>query len=320
MKKIILVGFLALSSVANAQYNPLAGFMWCRGASPVLPATLPAQKEIDVKYKADVNGVPMYTIRDKDEYHPVFMMHMAWKSYSQWIVTKDDGYAVLPLKVADWLVANQDQNTGYWRYPFSYTVSGTVPANAPAGTTGVQFEAGWGSAMAQGFAIGLLARVAALKGPEAGKAYLEAAHMGLKPFDVPVSRGGLLVRLDGRPWYEEYPTPKPSYVLNGFIYSLFGLYDMATLHKDVTAQRLYDNGLNTLKYALPKYDVPEQKKNWYHLAHLTMGAAPYLANKEYQPLHATQLKMLQCIKPDPVLNEWQLKWEGYLAPQSPSTK
>ena len=57
--------------------------------------------------------------------------------------------------------------------------------------------------------------------------------------------------------YEEYPTTPPLFVLNGFIYSLFGLYDLAQLGEGemkVTAQKLYDEGMKSLKVMLPLFD------------------------------------------------------------------
>ena len=47
------------------------------------------------------------------------------------------------------------------------------------------------------------------------------------------------------------------FVLNGFIYSLFGLYDLAQLGEGemkVTAQKLYDEGMKSLKVMLPLFD------------------------------------------------------------------
>ena len=57
--------------------------------------------------------------------------------------------------------------------------------------------------------------------------------------------------------YEEYPTTPPLFVLNGFIYSLFGLYDLAqvaTGDAKQTAQKLFDDGMASLKVMLPFFD------------------------------------------------------------------
>jgi len=60
--------------------------------------------------------------------------------------------------------------------------------------------------------------------------------------------------------YEEYPTTPPLFILNGFIYSLFGLYDLAQVSQGqtkVTAQQLYSDGMKSLKVMLPLYDSGE---------------------------------------------------------------
>lgn len=292
-------------------YNPLTGHMWCGGApaqpfSAHLPLTAPPiepAKEGIMRY--DDNGVPMYNIHGDGNYYyiPVVDVQYAFRAYTAYIRTKDPAKAVPVVQVADWLVRNQDVNTGLWRHTYKKQVSGTK----------ITFEPGWGSAMAQGMAIALLARVAALKGPEAGKQYLVAAQRALRPFRIPVAKGGVLAYLDGKPWYEEYPTTPATYTLNGFIAALFGLYDLYALFGDRTALRLYNEGMDTLRAALPKFDVPDGKKNYYHLGHLTAPSLPpYLANSTYQNLHALQLKELQCIAPDPVIKRWQETWDSYL--------
>lgn len=82
--------------------------------------------------------------------------------------------------------------------------------------------------MGQGHAISLLARAYHHSGGD--RRYLNAALDGLKPFRVPSSKGGVRATfLNKYHWYEEYPTKPASFVLNGFIYSLLGLYDLKVI-------------------------------------------------------------------------------------------
>ncbi len=63
--------------------------------------------------------------------------------------------------------------------------------------------------------------------------YLETAIRALAPFSRAVQadsqtcgvRANFLGQV-GLPWYEEYPVLPSVYVLNGFIFSLVGLYDL----------------------------------------------------------------------------------------------
>jgi heparosan-N-sulfate-glucuronate 5-epimerase len=81
--------------------------------------------------------------------------------------------------------------------------------------------------MSQGHGISVLSRAYYLSGEEI---YLRSGLKALRPFQLSSARGGVTAYfLDQLPWYEEYPTEPPSFVLNGFIYSLIGLYDLFTL-------------------------------------------------------------------------------------------
>lgn len=72
--------------------------------------------------------------------------------------------------------------------------------------------------------------------------------------------------------YEEYPTSPASFVLNGFIYSLLGLYDLnatvpASLSRD--AGHLYEQGMISLKKMLLLFDTGSG--TIYDLRHFTLG-------------------------------------------------
>lgn len=82
--------------------------------------------------------------------------------------------------------------------------------------------------MGQGQAISLLSRAFFHSG--GNKQYLDTAFAALKPFKVFTQNGGVLSKfMNLYPWYEEYPTVPSIFILNGFMYSLIGLYDLFTL-------------------------------------------------------------------------------------------
>lgn len=119
---------------------------------------------------------------------------------------------------AEWFVKHQDSETGGW----------SIPVKRKLASGFVVLEKGWLSAMGQGQAISVLARAYAHSGGD--QKYLNTALNGLKPFRVQSSEGGVLATfLNKYHWYEEYPTKPPSFVLNGFIFSLLGLYDLASI-------------------------------------------------------------------------------------------
>jgi hypothetical protein len=58
-------------------------------------------------------------------------------------------------------------------------------------------------------------------------------------------------------WFEEYPSAIPSYVLNGYIYSVFGILDLYRVTHREELKSLWLDCVKTLETNLPKYDV------WY---------------------------------------------------------
>ena len=201
---------------------------------------------------------------------------------------------------ADWLVANQDGQGGW---PVQ------VQRRLAAGK--LELDSGWYSAMAQGQAMSLLARAYLLTRKPL---YLQTALAATKLFKTPSQDGGVLAMfMDKYPWYEEYPTTPSSFVLNGFVYSLLGLFDLksvANADDRTEAEVLYDNGMTSLKALLPLYD--SGSGSIYDLRHVTLGVAPNLARWDYHTTHINQLLLLGTVDADPILNATASRWLKYM--------
>lgn len=202
-----------------------------------------------------------------------------------------------------WLVQHQDASTGGWPNPVRRRVA---PGMA-------DLEPGWYSAMGQGHALSVLARAYHHSGGDA--TYLHSALAGLQPFDVASSAGGVLANFLGHvPWYEEYPTQPASFVLNGFIYALLGLYDLSTVAPLSAAQQaahLFQQGMASLKQLLLMYDTGSGTT--YDLRHLALGTAPNLARWDYHATHVNQLLLLATIDHDPLLTATAERWIAYMS-------
>jgi len=104
--------------------------------------------------------------------------------------------------------------------------------------------------MAQGHGLSVMVRAAQVTGQTR---FWEAAHLALGPFKKDTTEGGVRNRfLNKYVWYEEYPFTEGLYVLNGFMYSLIGLYDLlsaegAPPNIKLEAKELFDQGLESLK-------------------------------------------------------------------------
>uniref|UniRef100_A0AAR5PNU2 heparosan-N-sulfate-glucuronate 5-epimerase n=1 Tax=Dendroctonus ponderosae TaxID=77166 RepID=A0AAR5PNU2_DENPD len=203
---------------------------------------------------------------------------------------------------AEWFVRYQDADTGGWAIPVKRTL-------APGFLV---LEPGWYSAMGQGHALSVLARAFYHSGGD--QRYLNAALNGLKPFRVASADGGVLATfLNKFHWYEEYPTQPSSFVLNGFIYSILGLYDLMTIAPVDQAQEaefLYNEGMATLKSMLPFFDMGSVTS--YDLRHVTLGIAPNLARWDYHATHINQLLLLATIDDDPLFKATAQRWIGYM--------
>lgn len=203
---------------------------------------------------------------------------------------------------AEWLVNHQDSKTGGWATP--------VKRHIVAGIADLQ--PGWYSAMGQGHGISVLARAYHHSGGR--PVYLETALRALKPFSVPSAQGGVLAKFLGQiPWYEEYPTSPSIFILNGFIYSLFGLYDLVTLappSKQKEALVLYKQGVASLKQMLSLYDTGSGSS--YDLRHVSLAVAPKLARCDYHATHVNQLLLLATLEKDRVIGSTGRRWAGYI--------
>lgn len=110
--------------------------------------------------------------------------------------------------------------------------------------------------------------------------FLRAAKRALIPFHGGVLSGGLTRCFLGDcnlPWFEEYPTARPCEVLNGFMFTLIGLYDLSSIAPRSGARELCHAGRRTLAVALPSFDHGGLVR--YDLA------STVLASPMYQAIH-----------------------------------
>jgi hypothetical protein len=141
----------------------------------------------------------------------------------------------------------------------------------------------WHSALAQAQAASVFVRARLESGADR---FGELATAALAPL-LPGSRTGLLASTAAGPVPEEAPSSPPSLILNGWIYALWGLWDVATGLRDDAAKQLYDESLACLVATLPRYDV-----GWWSRYSLYPHRLPDLAKPFYHRLHVDQLAAL----------------------------
>jgi hypothetical protein len=265
---------------------------------------------LDPKVRVDSNGIPFVIYSFGSSYNPVTVGVFGLLAYNRWSQHNEPKDRTDVLALADWLVQHQDSQTGSWYYDFDYT----YPILAET------LQKPWNSAMAQGLAISLLTRAYSLRPSDA---YLRAAEQALLPLSKDVSDGGLArpfalaTSTSGRTltFLEEYPTRSPSFALNGFMFTLLGLYDLsATGNKQ--AAGLFHEGLRTLRRALPLYDLGDGSA--YDLGHLTSPPRPVHSDSAYHLVHIALLNALGSVTQDPVLLWYRDQWNSYGTRVTPS--
>jgi heparosan-N-sulfate-glucuronate 5-epimerase len=193
------------------------------------------------------------------------------------------------LALADWLLGDADEG-GAWR------------THIPVPKYGV--EAGWASAMGQGLGISVLVRAHADTGRDD---YLAQARAALAPMRTRVEDDGTQTTLDGHTVLEEYPADRPAAILNGWIFALIGLHELALATGDEEPRALFEESVAGLLELLPRYDT-----GWWSLYSLYDHGFPDLAKPFYQRLHPVLLDALNLIHPDPRLPATARRWEAQL--------
>lgn len=214
---------------------------------------------------------------------------------------------------ANWLRRNQDPQGG-WPVDVVFNKDHSKYKAAE------EIPPGWYSAMASGHALSVLSRAFAAS---RDKKYLKSALKALKPFSVPSKNGGFSAKfMDRYTWYEEYPTNPPTFVLNGFMYSLLGLFDLKnTLEMYdfdgtddfVKVSELWQNGMDSLKALLPLFDTGSGSV--YDLRHFTMQIEPKIARWDYHSTHINLLYTLSTLDSDQILVNFGDRWRRYMVNQ-----
>ena len=245
----------------------------------------------------DDEGIPLVQYSHGLEYVPTTAFHWGLVSISKWLVGGEVSHFENATEIASWAVENQSENGG-WGWYFDHSFHGGVLGD---------MTSGWYGAMTQGLGMSFLARMYSATSNES---YRESAIKAMELFSVNVEQGGVLRTYNGLPWYEEYPTPDAgSFVLNGYIYALIGLYDLYEVFNSSEALELYYNGTGSLYSMIGLFDLGCSSS--YDLVHHSVpGTAPNIAREGYHNLHVTLLSVLNVIE-NGGFQSIEDRWAGY---------
>ncbi len=251
----------------------------------------------------DNRGIPQTKYTFGTFYNPSTISQYGLQHYSLFLINHDIQSKEKFLKVAKWLVDNQDRNGG-WSYQFDLHF---FPGRLE------KIKAPWYSAIGMGMAMSVLARARYLTKDHK---FTNCALKGINIFKTPVNKNGILAKFENKyDYYEECPTEPSSYILNGFMFSLIGLYDLFKATNDNETFKLYKSGIISLKRMLPLYDLGNRTA--YDLTHYTTdGGYPNVAKWGYHVTHIHLLAAINSVEKDKKMDEALVRWKGYLAGKS----
>jgi hypothetical protein len=223
--------------------------------------------------------IPQYYVDTGEKiYFPIGIFQYGLAAYDLFLTTHDEIYKEKIIACANWAVENQ-QDDGGWN-----TFSFESPEHPY-------------SSMAQGEGICMLIRAHILTGEED---YLHAVHKAKEFMLKPIYEGGT-TDYSGEDIYLYEYTHQPL-ILNGWIFSLWGLYDYNKYIKDADVQAVLEMTLVSLKKKLPAFDI----KYWSKYEDGKRICSPF-----YHKLHIAQLSVMYDLFGDEIYKEYASKWDLY---------
>jgi len=228
------------------------------------------------------------------QYNPIAIAQYGLGNYNLWRRTADDARKRKVFLIADWLCSHLEPNARglfVWNHHFDWEYRDTL-------------KAPWYSGLAQGQGISLLVRAHKESGEQR---YLDAAGRAFVSFQRPVNEGGVAFTDEsGDLWFEEYIVSPPTHILNGFIWALWGVYDLALATRDASVRDLFSRGVRTLLHNLDRYDL-----GFWSLYEQSGTRLPMVASAFYHRLHIVQLRVMHRLTGEEKLAEVANRWESY---------
>jgi hypothetical protein len=216
-------------------------------------------------------------------------MALAW--HDAWRESGSEPHREQFLRYANVLQHYQDSE-GRWAYRFDWG----------------RHVAPWYSSLAQSRGASVMLRAWRVTREERFHA---AALRALSRFDRTIEEGGFVTAHPraGVPYLEEYPA-HPTGVLNGFLASLFGLFEVWEWLGDEHAATMFARYRAAADQLLPHYST-----SWWTLYDLD-PESPFanVHSPRYHRLATDYLRVLATIAPSPTVTAFRDRWEGMAGP------
>jgi hypothetical protein len=244
----------------------------------------------------DPGGIPMlnYHGRIGLQYNPIAIAQWGLGSHNSFRRIGSTLAKEKFLLASDWLCDRLERNEHglhVWNHYFDWEYRQTL-------------KAPWYSGLAQGQGISVLVRAYAETG---NSKYLDFATLAFRSFLNNTIDGGVtFTDENGNIWFEEYIVSPPTHILNGFIWTAWGVYDYFLATGSAEAADLFARAVKTLQCNLDRYDL-----GFWSLYEQAGTLLPMIASPFYHRLHITQLRVMHRISAEEIFAQYADHWESY---------
>ena len=210
---------------------------------------------------------------------PIAIFQYGLGAYDLYLINKDEKYLKIFFNTIEW-ARNKQLDNGGWE---SFKIESPKEPF---------------SSMAQGEGVSLLIRGYVQYHEQK---YLEAAKKAIYFMLKPLEENGTTQYYDNKIYLKEFANEPV--VLNGWIFSIFGLYDYLLINPDdEKVKEVYNTTLETLKRELNKFDLTYWSK--YDIKNKV--ASPF-----YHHLHIQLLRVLNDLTGEEIFEEFANKFVTY---------
>jgi heparosan-N-sulfate-glucuronate 5-epimerase len=240
--------------------------------------------------RMDATGVPKtWTRATGTNYWPGYIAWYGLVQLGYYLRGYGSEYLAAFLRQVEWLekhAIRRDDGAVVWVMNFDN------PEN------GVLLRAPWVSAHAQGLVISALVR--GLRVTKSSR-LRELLQDSTRIFSLDAGQGGIRATSDDKLFYTEVPGGSVPGILDGFMTSLLGLYDLFIETEEPRTEELFRNGIKGLKGLLPYWDY-QRKWSWY-------GLRENLCTPAYHCLNRLLLGVLGRLTADQEFTELAECWD-----------
>lgn len=220
-----------------------------------------------------------------NQVNPEAAFQYALALYDKFQASHDHSWLKQFLYYANYFLERQT-NEGDWCYQFNW----------------YQSKAPWSSALAQSRGASVMLRAWIVTG---NRNYLESAKLAFSKFNKPCSDGGYLQQfsLQSCYYFEEYPN-EPLGVINGFMASLFGIWEVNHWLQDAELTDLWELGICSLEKMLPYYTY----NGWTLYDQSGNSYRPNINSPRYHSLMISYMQVLCNLTTSPVFVNYLQLW------------